>query len=160
MVIYPFLLVLINAQSLRIYDGHIVVQIDIQYLVEYTNPVVEHLALKGNLSNSSLLICFLLRNNHSFHIIKTFNAKWGWQLRSADQLFTRTLIHSIYMRRRPTHFYFILFYLFFNKKEVNISYYLHGGAHFCYCSKKYEGMQISLSNALLTELIQFYNPTY
>ena len=29
---------------------------------------------------------------------------------------------------------------------VNISYYLHGVNFFCYCSKKYEGMQISLSN--------------
>ena len=36
---------------------------------------------------------------------------------------------------------------------VNISYYLHGGDFFCYCSKKYEGMQISLSNFAHTYIL-------
>ena len=36
---------------------------------------------------------------------------------------------------------------------VNISYYLHEGDFVCHCSKKYEGMQISLSNYAHTYIL-------
>ena len=40
---------------------------------------------------------------------------------------------------------------------VNISYYLHGGDFFCYCSKKYEEMQILLSNFAHTYILVLWS---
>ena len=40
---------------------------------------------------------------------------------------------------------------------ANISYYLHGGDFFGYCSLKYEGMQISLSNFAHTYILALWS---